>query len=110
MQNDMILRCLAPALALAVVVVGCGDDDAYDDASHRGEGRQLVYAPPIYPTGPYGTTRGSIIAQYQFVGFQNPRLQSNATQSILLADFYNPHADDRSYAQCARHVGGGARG
>jgi hypothetical protein len=97
MQNDMILRCLAPALALAAVVVGCGDD-AYDDASQRGEGRQLVNAPPIYPTGPYGTTKGSIIPQYQFVGFQNPRLQSNATQTILLADFYNPHADDPSYA------------
>lgn len=97
MQNDMISRCLAPALALAAVVVGCRDN-AYDGDSQRGERRQLVYAPPIYPTGPYGTTKGCILPQYQFVGFQNARRQSNATQTILLADFYNPHADDPDYA------------
>jgi len=94
MQNEMILRVLA--LVLATGVFGC--DDSYDGASTRGGHHALVYAPTTYPTGPYGTTKGSIIAQFQFVGFQNASLQNGATQTIVLADFYNPHVDDPSYA------------
>ena len=97
MQNHVILRYLAPTLVFASAVGGCRTDSD-DGASQRSERRQLVYAPPIYPTGPYGTTKGSIIAQLQFVGFQNAKLQNSATQTITLGDFYNPHADDPGYA------------
>lgn len=51
-----------------------------------------------YPPGPYGTSKGSIVAKYQFRGYQNPQAHSGSTQLIQLADFYNPHADDPDYA------------
>jgi hypothetical protein len=96
MQNAMILRYLAPVFALAAGIFGC--EDTHDAGPTGGEIHTLVYTPSSYPTGPYGTTKGSIIAQYQFVGFQNASLHNTATQTIVLADFYNPHADDASYA------------
>jgi hypothetical protein len=51
-----------------------------------------------YPAGPYGTTKGSVVSHYQLSGFQNAQIEHSAIQPIQLADFYNPHADDPTYA------------
>jgi hypothetical protein len=95
MQNVVILRCFA--VTLAVAVVGCSVDGR-EGGSSTAELPQPVNTPPPYPAGPYGTTKGSIVAQYQFVGYQNAQTEHSATQPIQLADFYNPHADDTGYA------------
>jgi hypothetical protein len=95
MQNDVILRSFA--LLVAASVVGCADDRR-DSTSPTGESHPLLSEPTDYPAGPYGTAKGSIVARYTFVGFQNAQADHSATQPIQLADFYNPHADDASYA------------
>lgn len=101
MRNDVILWCLAPALALAASLVACNDDRC-EGLSTTGELNQPVNGPPApYPAGPYGTTKGAIVAQFQFVGYKNAHLSHLATQTIQLADFYNPHVDDPSYAPVA---------
>jgi hypothetical protein len=59
---------------------------------------QAAKATTAYPTGPYGIKPGSVAANYQFVGFQKASAVNDSMQSIQLADFYNPHADDTTYA------------
>lgn len=51
-----------------------------------------------YPAGPWGYKKGSVIHNYKLIGFANPSVVNNAMQEIHLSHFYNPHADDESYA------------
>ena len=53
-----------------------------------------------YPAGPYGVGIGSVVPNYQFVGFAGKRDTAVNPEPgfIQLADWYNPHADDPSYA------------
>jgi hypothetical protein len=91
MKKDAILSCFA--LIITVAAAGCSDGDP-----PVGESLQPVSTPLAYPPGPYGTTKGSIVAHYKLNGFQNAQIDHSATQPIQLADFYNPHADDPGYA------------
>ena len=94
MQHHVFLGSIA--LLLASSVVGC-TDDGRDSSSPTGE-VTLPASTTDYPAGPYGTSKGSIVARYQFTGYKNAMAQSGFTQTIELADFYNPHADDPSYS------------
>lgn len=47
----------------------------------------------LYPAGPYGISKGSIIANYEFVGFVDSMADNSVTQLIQMADFYNPTGD-----------------
>lgn len=94
MQHDVFLGCFA--LLLASSIAGCADDRR-DSSSPTGEINQPAVELTDYPPGPYGTTKGSIVARYQFTGYKNALTQSDSMQAIHLADFYNPHADDPSY-------------
>jgi hypothetical protein len=91
MKRTVSLSCFA--LIFTIAAAGCGDGD-----SPVGESLQRVGAAAPYPAGPYGTTKGSTVARYQLNGFQNAQIDHSATQPIELADFYNPHADDPTYA------------
>ncbi|GAC1569774.1 MAG: hypothetical protein NVS3B20_00840 [Polyangiales bacterium] len=53
-----------------------------------------------YPAGPYGVAEGSVINDFDFLGFTNSVAQRdpNALEPIRLAHFYNPHVDDATYA------------
>jgi hypothetical protein len=51
-----------------------------------------------YPAGPYGVDIGSVIENFPLDGFRNPKANRTTLESIQLADFYNPHARDTSYA------------
>lgn len=95
MKKTMALSCFA--LMFMVAAAGCGDGDPPVD-----ESLQQVIATPAYPPGPYGTTRGRTVARYQLSGFQNAQIDHRATQPIQLADFYNPHADDPTYAPATK--------
>jgi hypothetical protein len=95
MQHKVFLGCFA--LLLASSVAACADDRP-ESSSPTGETNQPASVPMDYPPGPYGTSKGSVVARYQFKGFQNPRVESGSMQPIQLADFYNPHADDPGYA------------
>jgi hypothetical protein len=52
--------------------------------------------PVEYPSVTFGVTEGSIIQNYSFQGFPDPQ-RARDLQTVQLADFYNPHADDPSY-------------
>lgn len=95
MQHKVLLGCFA--LLLASAVAGCSDD-RLESSSPTGEANQPASGPTDYPAGPYGTSKGSVVARYQFKGFQSPHVESGSMQAIQLADFYNPHADDPGYA------------
>jgi len=54
---------------------------------------QQAHGAKAYPAGPYGVGKGSIIANYKFVGYANAQKINNALQAIELADLYNPTGD-----------------
>jgi hypothetical protein len=123
MRNDVLLRFVGVAIMAAVGLLGCSEDagegiggegtgisngagsgstvvpkNAPDFPSGQGQAKEGTTA---YPQGPYGISKGSIIANYKFVGFGNyvelSKSPTFGTQPIELADFYNPHADDAAY-------------
>jgi hypothetical protein len=53
--------------------------------------------PLDYPAGPYGIGLGSVLANYDFVGYPNASATTAAHVPIRFSDFYNPHAFDTSY-------------
>lgn len=115
MEKIVILRSfgLSAALALGAFSLGCGEADATEDNTGNPDpmtaeavtkapefpanSGQAAKAKPAYPAGPYGINTGSIAPDYEWVGYQNPALKNDATQSIRLSDFYNPHATDETY-------------
>jgi hypothetical protein len=52
---------------------------------------------PTYPPGPYGTSVGSQVQNFDFVGYANEQADHTAMALIQLSDFYNPHAFDTEY-------------
>jgi hypothetical protein len=53
-----------------------------------------------YPAGPYGTTRGAVIADLSLPGWRNPKgsnfaLTAETAETIALHDFYNPDDDPK---------------
>lgn len=93
MKTAMIPRCFSMVIVVAAAASGCGEGELSLGAS-----LERLAAAPAYPAGPYGTTKGSTVASYQLMGYQNAQVDHLATKPIRLADFYNPHADDPGYA------------
>jgi hypothetical protein len=107
MRNHVNLRCLGLGIAAILGLLGCsaGPSDPGpmtekpDLAPDFPEGTgQAPKGTAAYAPGPYGISKGSIIANYHFIGYANAQLVSGSLQPIELADFYNPHADDPNYA------------
>src|SRR5262245_29653334 len=93
------------ALLGAIALLGCGakgtgggetdpggDEGQIAPPFPEGSGQEAANAKP-YPDGPYGIGKGSIIANYKFVGYANAMLVKDALQQIELAEFYNPTGD-----------------
>lgn len=92
---------LVAAIALTACSNGDGGVSAGDGSKHApdfqpGQG-QAANGTAAYAPGPYGISKGSIIANYEFIGFANAKAFNGGMQAIQLADFYNPHANDPSY-------------
>jgi hypothetical protein len=47
----------------------------------------------VYPTGPFGIGKGSIISNYKFVGYVNSVVNNGTLAEIQMAEFYNPTGD-----------------
>ena len=84
-----------------LALAGCtGTSDTEDGSGSvapafpEGTGQQPAGA-KAYPEGPYGVSKGSIIANYKFVGYANSLLANQLLQPIELADFYNPTKDGK---------------
>ena len=104
MKNNVILHALG--LVAFSALMGCnvqgtgggsGDPGGDDPPTFPGGQGQDPIKPAAYPAGPYGISKGSIIANYQFVGYINSVVNNQTMQAIQLADFYNPHGRDPSY-------------
>jgi hypothetical protein len=105
MRTDAILRALGVGLfaMFGALALGCGEVPvgAADDGK--------VHEPPVlaggkpppqvveYPEGPYGINKGSIIEDFNFIGYANSLVYNAELQEIRLSDFYNPHGRDPSY-------------
>jgi hypothetical protein len=59
----------------------------------------------LYPSGPYGISKGSVVANYKFWGFVDSTKDATATQPIEMADFYNPTGSD-VYPEGSRYGAG----
>jgi hypothetical protein len=79
--------------AVAITSMGCSQDPPPEFKPGTGQ----VKAEIAYPAGPYGIGEGSIIANYQLIGYANAKVNNQTMQAIQLADFYNPHGKDPSY-------------
>lgn len=98
------LRLLGVGVVSSFALVGCGSDDSGSGTApgpvdvqapdfQEGQG-QMPNANPAYPAGPFGIRVGSVIPNYQFIGYPNPLADSGALTTIQFADFYNPTGTD----------------
>jgi hypothetical protein len=89
---------LLPIFALLLGAAGCTtvDDDRPAPPFPPESGQAVMPQGVDYPAGPYGFAIGSVLANYEFVGYVDPVnqiAQAAPRQLIQLADFYNPHGD-----------------
>lgn len=101
MRNG-VLRFIGLAIAAASIglTTGCSDSGHGDGGGTVGkptpapeftEGQgQQPNGSIQYPAGPFGISKGSIITNFQFVGFADASADTAGMQAIQLADFYNP--------------------
>jgi hypothetical protein len=50
-----------------------------------------------YPAAPYGVSVGSVVPNFEFLGYPNASVDAVDRVPIHLSDFYNPHAFDTTY-------------
>lgn len=110
MRNDAFLRIMSLGVAAsALALAGCSDGG---DGVGIGGGTTpdpVVTPPPaedfmpagqvanpevVYAPAPYGISKGSVIANFQFIGYANSQVESGGFQLVQLADFYNPTGTD----------------
>jgi hypothetical protein len=112
MRSDAILACLALG-ALTLTGLACSNASPSGGGStgtvSSGSGGtvkppaftdttgEAAPVPVSYPAGPYGVAVGSIIENYDFIGYQDAAKDTSTMQAIQLADFYNPHGKDPTY-------------
>jgi thiol-disulfide isomerase/thioredoxin len=100
MRNVGLPHYVALGLIAVLATTGCssagdgGGGDQEEDTLPKpsfpeGTG-QLPQGQIAYPAGPFGISKGSIIENYQFVGFVDSTADNTTTQLIQMADFYNP--------------------
>jgi hypothetical protein len=86
---------LLPLFALLLGTSSCttvGDDQAAPPFPYESGQAEMPDA-VAYPAGPFGFAKGSVLANYSFVGYVDPVdqiAQAAPRQIIQLADFYNP--------------------
>lgn len=96
MRSDTVLACVTSGAA-ALIVTACSSPAPPAFVDSTGEAKSEV----AYPSGPYGVGVGSIIQNYDFIGYADAVANTATMQAISLGDFYNPHAFDASYQPAA---------
>ncbi len=91
------LRGALCALLAASGLVGCGQaepepQDTPAPPFPEGTGQQAE-ATADYPAGPYGIGFGSVIEDFEFMGYPQPMVDNETLVRISLSDFYNPTGD-----------------
>jgi hypothetical protein len=93
MRSDAVLPWMGLCFSAALGIVGCGSEDPIAAPQFPDDTGQAAFA-PSYPEGPFGIQEGSVIRNYQFIGFVNAMEFSEGLQPIALSDFYNPTGDE----------------
>jgi len=86
---------------LALPISGCGSDSEsardFDRSGGSSSSGSNGSAPGVaivrYPTAPYGTTPGSVVENFQFLGWKSPgaaNYEESAFERVSLSDFYDP--------------------
>lgn len=85
---------------LALPIAGCGSDTEsardFDRSGGSGTGTNVVSpgtAMARYPSAPYGTTAGSVVENFAFLGWKAPsaaNYEQTSFERINLSDFYDP--------------------
>jgi hypothetical protein len=116
MRNDVTLRALGVALIATLASLGCAAEESKDPGGSGDTSNSSGEPPPppvapefpagsgqaalpnaAYPAGPYGIGKGSVVENFQFIGYANAQVNNTTMQAIQLADFYNPHGKDPGY-------------
>ncbi len=93
---------IATTLLALTLGMGCGGGEVDNGSDDDGDVTPLPYeettgqAPTEkieYPEGPFGNEIGSVVANYKFVGFVDPSVDTESAREIQFADFYNPTGD-----------------
>jgi hypothetical protein len=95
MRSDTVLACVTWG-AVAVMVTGCSESAPPTPPAFVGSTGE-VRTEVRYPPSPYGVSIGTVIQDFDFVGYANASSSTATTQAISLGDFYNPHGLDASY-------------
>jgi hypothetical protein len=107
--SSLSRNTLVPTL-MAALIVGCAWESEPEEPTvepgleHPGGGIEPGTLGPgtggavAYPAGPYGRSVGSVIQNFKFTGFKNPKASNyvadeNSMVTIQLSDYYNPAAD-----------------
>jgi hypothetical protein len=87
---------IASTLVASVTALGgCAGETIEEEAPPFPEGQgQTPYEGPLYPAGPYGIEKGSIVENFKFIGFPDPSKDKTALREIQMADFYNPTGEE----------------
>lgn len=107
MKTKAILACITVGMT-ALAYSGCGSTEEPPNTNTTTATPPPAFEPgqletktelAVYPDGPYGVGKGSIIPNFAFIGFVNPTetAAKEDTQVINLGDFYNPHGRDAAY-------------
>jgi hypothetical protein len=103
MRSERFLTCVrlatlaATVSSLAVLANGCTQAATPPPAFDDDTGEAANPTPAAYPAGPYGIGVGSVIPNFEFIGYQDAMKTTKTMQAIALADFWNPHARDTTY-------------
>jgi hypothetical protein len=102
MRSERILALVTVVAGAMAMAAGCSSPapaptptPGFVDTS----GQAPVVA--AYPAGPYGIGPGSVVADFEFLGYPNATADSATRVPIHLSDFYNPHGLDKTYAPAA---------
>lgn len=84
-------------LAFGALAAGCNEESVVDESAPEFEDEQGQSAKEEvvidYPDVPKGIDVGSVVANYQFLGFPDPVADKSNAYPIQMADFYNPTGD-----------------
>ncbi len=90
-----------PLLVVGLSVAGCGSEDPETPTEFQKGGviepgepsENPTFTTVQYPAGPYGVEKGSVVANYQLLGWHEPVARGydvGQFEEVSFADFYNP--------------------
>lgn len=101
--GEAIVACVLAACSSAPLASGQSGQENAGAGNPPGSSAGAGAVPAItsdwvdYPAGPYGTTQGAVIQNFEFLGWRQPAdlaYDVSKVEKIRLSDFYNP--DGRS--------------